>query len=72
MIHGLYRSLLPGMQGTLDYGQAALRNQPQTVRGPYMSLRVAKVEASTVQSRVPGLLTIGPTTIDSVSAKIRE
>ena len=45
---------------------------PQMVRSPYMSLRVANREASTVQSRVPGLVTIGPTVIRSVSASIRE
>jgi hypothetical protein len=33
---------------------------------------VAKSEASTVQSRVPGLVTIGPTMIRSVAASIRE
>ena len=45
---------------------------PQTVRSPYISLRVANKDASTVQSLVPGLVTIGPTTIRSVSASIRE
>ncbi len=45
---------------------------PQIVRGPYISLRVANREASTVQSRVPGLVTIGPTTIRSVAASIAE
>ncbi len=34
---------------------------PHTVRLPYMSLSVAKVEAVTSQVRVPGLVTIGPT-----------
>ena len=43
---------------------------PHTVRSPYMSLRVAKTEAVTVQSRVPGLVTMGPTTIVSVTASI--
>ncbi len=37
-----------------------------------MSLRVANNEAMTVQSRVPGLVTIGPTTKRSVSARILE
>ena len=37
-----------------------------------MSFRVAKVEASTVQSRLPGFVTIGPTTTRSVSARMRE
>ena len=37
------------------------RPMPQTVRLPYISLRVAKVEAVTSQVRVPGLVTIGPT-----------
>jgi hypothetical protein len=37
------------------------RPMPQTVRLPNMSLSVAKVEAVTSQSRVPGLVTIGPT-----------
>ena len=37
-----------------------------------MSLSVAKVEASTVQSRDPGLVTIGPTTTRSVAARIWE
>ena len=37
------------------------RPMPQTVRLPNMSLSVANSEAVTVQSRVPGLVTIGPT-----------
>ncbi len=44
---------------------------PQMVRPPDMSLRVANREASTVQSRLPGLVTIGPTTTRSVAASIR-
>ncbi|CAM5228829.1 hypothetical protein SCYAM73S_02026 [Streptomyces cyaneofuscatus] len=44
---------------------------PQTVRLPYMSLRVAKVEAVTSQVRVPGLVTIGPTVIRSVCSRMR-
>ena len=34
---------------------------PQIVRLPYISLRVANCDAMTVQSRVPGFVTIGPT-----------
>ena len=36
------------------------RPMPTTVRLPYISLRVAKTDAVTVQSRVAGLVTIGP------------
>lgn len=43
---------------------------PQTVRLPNMSLSVANSEASTVQSRVDGLVTIGPTLILRVAASI--
>ena len=43
---------------------------PQIVRLPYISLRVAKIEAVTVQSRVAGLVTIGPTMMRLVSARI--
>ena len=39
---------------------------PQIVRSPNMSLSVANKEAITVQLRVPGLVTIGPTMIFSV------
>ena len=46
------------------------RPMPQTVRLPYISLRVAKTDAVTVQSRVAGLVTIGPTMIRLVSARI--
>ncbi|GIS99084.1 MAG: hypothetical protein CM1200mP26_07970 [Acidimicrobiales bacterium] len=46
------------------------RPMPHTVRSPYMSLRVANSEARTVQSRVPGLVTMGPTTIFSVAASM--
>ena len=42
----------------------------QTVRSPYMSFSVANIEAVTVQSRVPGLVTIGPTTISLVPASM--
>ena len=43
---------------------------PHTVRFPYMSLRVANRLAVTVQSRVAGLVTIGPTITLRVSARI--
>ena len=43
---------------------------PQTVRLPNMSLRVANSDAVTVQSRVPGLVTIGPTVILLVADNI--
>ena len=46
------------------------RPMPHTVRLPYMSLRVAKVEAVTSQVRVPGLVTIGPTISFSVWSRI--
>ena len=45
---------------------------PHTVRLPYISLSVAYVDAVTVQSRVAGLVTIGPTVILRVSARIWE
>ena len=45
---------------------------PHTVRSPYISLRVANSEAVTVQSRVPGFVTIGPTVIRRVAARMRE
>jgi hypothetical protein len=44
---------------------------PQIVRLPYMSFSVANIDAITDQSRVPGLVTIGPMIIDDVSARIR-
>ena len=44
---------------------------PHTVRLPYISLRVAKSDAVTVQSRVEGFVTMGPTTTFRVSARIR-
>lgn len=44
---------------------------PQTVRLPYMSLRVANVEAVTSQVRVDGLVTMGPTTRRSVCSRMR-
>ena len=37
------------------------RPMPQIVRLPYISLSVAKIDAVTVQSRVAGFVTIGPT-----------
>ena len=46
------------------------RPMPQMVRLPYISLSVAKVDAVTVQSRVAGLVTIGPTMILRVAARI--
>ncbi len=45
---------------------------PHTVRLPYMSFSVANSEAMTDQSLVPGLVTIGPTVIALVAARIRE
>jgi len=48
------------------------RPMPHTVRLPYISLRVAKTDAVTVQSRVAGLVTIGPTVIRFVAARIAE
>lgn len=47
------------------------RPMPQTVRLPYMSLRVAKVEAVTSHVRVPGFVTMGPTTRRSVCSRMR-
>jgi hypothetical protein len=44
---------------------------PQIVRLPYISLSVANSDAVTVQSRVAGLVTIGPTTSLWVSLRIR-
>ena len=46
------------------------RPMPQTVRLPYISFSVAKRLAVTVQSRVAGFVTIGPTTTLRVSARI--
>ena len=46
------------------------RPMPQTVRLPYISLRVANSDAVTVQSRVAGLVTIGPTLIRCVRSRI--
>ena len=43
---------------------------PHTVRSPNMSLRVAKSEAVTVQSLVPGLVTMGPTLMVFVADRI--
>jgi hypothetical protein len=46
------------------------RPMPQIVRLPNMSLSVANVDAVTVQSRVAGFVTIGPTTTFRVAARI--
>ena len=43
---------------------------PHIVRFPYRSFRVAYSDAVTVQSRVAGLVTMGPTTIRVVSCRI--
>src|SRR6185437_11294083 len=47
------------------------RPMPQIVRLPYVSFSVANMDAITDQSRVPGLVTIGPMTIAEVSPRIR-
>ena len=44
---------------------------PQIVLFPYISLSVANSDAVTVQSRVAGLVTIGPTISLWVSLRIR-
>ena len=46
------------------------RPMPQTVRLPNISFRVANSDAVTVQSRVAGLVTIGPTMIRLVRPRI--
>ena len=43
---------------------------PQIVRFPNISFSVANSDAVTVQSRVDGFVTIGPTTILCVAASI--
>ena len=43
---------------------------PQMVRSPNMSLSVAKCDTVTVQLRVPGLVTIGPTIMRLVAESI--
>ena len=43
---------------------------PQMVRLPNISFSVANEDAVTVQSRVAGLVTIGPTVIVRVCARI--
>ena len=43
---------------------------PHTVRLPNISFRVAKVDAVTVQSRVAGFVTIGPTMTRCVADRI--
>ena len=45
---------------------------PQIVRLPYISLSVANSDAMTVQSRVAGLVTMGPTMTLRVAARIAE
>jgi hypothetical protein len=47
------------------------RPMPMIVRLPYISLRVANTEAVTVQSRVAGLVTIGPTLMRLVRSRMR-
>ena len=47
------------------------RPMPQTVRLPNISLSVANVDAVTVQSRVAGFVTIGPTVSRCVSLRMR-
>ncbi len=47
------------------------RPMPQIVRPSNMSFSVACREAMTVQSRVPGLVTIGPTIIVEVRSRMR-
>ena len=44
---------------------------PTMVRLPYISLRVANTDAVTVQSRVAGLVTIGPTMMRLVRSRMR-
>ena len=46
------------------------RPMPQTVRLPNISFSVAKIDAVTVQSRVAGLVTIGPTITRLVRLRI--
>ena len=48
------------------------RPMPHTVRLPNMSFSVANSDAVTDQSLVAGLVTIGPTVIDVVAARICE
>ena len=48
------------------------RPMPHTVRLPYISFSVANTEAVTVQSRVAGFVTNGPTLIRFVSFRIAE
>ena len=48
------------------------RPMPHTVRLPNMSFSVANSDAVTDQSRVPGLVTIGPTVSREVSARMAE
>ena len=46
------------------------RPMPQIVRLPNISLSVANSDAVTVQSRVAGLVTIGPTVMRRVADRI--
>ena len=48
------------------------RPMPQMVLGPNISFKVAKSDAVTVQSRVIGLVTIGPTLMCEVELRIWE
>ena len=45
---------------------------PHTVRLPYISFNVANIDAVTVQSRVAGLVTMGPTFTLRVAARMAE
>ena len=47
------------------------RPMPHTVRLPYISFSVANSDAVTVQSRVAGFVTIGPTINLCVASRIR-
>src|ERR1700749_2982297 len=47
------------------------RPMPQIVRLPKLSFSVANIDAITDQSRVPGLVTIGPTIIVDVDSRMR-
>ena len=61
------RTGLPLMTRTAE----SPRPMPQTVRLPYISFSVANSDAMTVQSRVAGFVTIGPTVSRCVSLRIR-
>jgi hypothetical protein len=64
------RARLAGLRPATRWAESP-RPMPHTVRLPYISLRVAKIEAVTSQVRVTGLVTIGPTISRSVSARMR-